>query len=96
MVVTFPKLNESEDIRACVDACERNTDGSSIQPYLTCYLLFFATREMYRITEGLQREQASLIKQLDLLRYVEATRWSAFTALARYTLPCMLHNVCTA
>uniref|UniRef100_A0A8C5ADE2 EF-hand domain-containing protein n=1 Tax=Gadus morhua TaxID=8049 RepID=A0A8C5ADE2_GADMO len=25
--------------------------------------------EMYRITEGLQREQASLIKQLDLLRY---------------------------
>lgn len=26
-------------------------------------------REVYRLTEGLQRERASLLKQLDLLRY---------------------------
>lgn len=28
-----------------------------------------ASREMYRVTEGLQREKQSLMKQLDLLRY---------------------------
>lgn len=31
-----------------------------------CASLF---REMYRVTEGLQREKQSLMKQLDLLRY---------------------------
>lgn len=31
-----------------------------------CVSLF---REMYRVTEGLQREKQSLMKQLDLLRY---------------------------
>lgn len=30
------------------------------------YVFFF--REMYRVTEGLQREKQSLMKQLDLLR----------------------------
>ncbi|XP_061524111.1 EF-hand calcium-binding domain-containing protein 4B isoform X3 [Phycodurus eques] len=29
--------------------------------------------EMYRVTEGLQREKQSLMKQLDLLRYIETT-----------------------
>ena len=31
-------------------------------------VMFDASREMYRITEGLQREKQSLMKQLDLLR----------------------------
>lgn len=33
--------------------------------FLSCF------REMYRVTEGLQREKQSLMKQLDLLRYEE-------------------------
>lgn len=33
------------------------------------WLITFEHREIYRLTEGLQRERASLLKQLDLLRY---------------------------
>lgn len=32
-------------------------------------------REMYRVTEGLQREKQSLMKQLDLLRYNKNIPW---------------------
>lgn len=33
------------------------------------HIIFLFYREMYRITEGLQREKQSLMKQLDLLRW---------------------------
>lgn len=51
------------DTELCRDVAffARNaTDGLSF----VCVL-----REMYRVTEGLQREKQSLMKQLDLLRY---------------------------
>lgn len=37
--------------------------------YFDRHILFYF-REMYRVTEGLQREKQSLMKQLDLLKYV--------------------------
>lgn len=33
------------------------------------HVFVFHLREIYRLTEGLQRERESLLKQLDLLRY---------------------------
>lgn len=39
------------------------TPAKSLSAILSC------SREMYRVTEGLQREKQSLMKQLDLLRY---------------------------
>lgn len=35
------------------------------------FIILLHFREMYRVTEGLQREKQSLMKQLDLLRYNE-------------------------
>lgn len=39
------------------------------------FTILFHFREMYRVTEGLQREKQSLMKQLDLLRYNENISW---------------------
>lgn len=52
------------------------TPAKSLSAILSC------SREMYRVTEGLQREKQSLMKQLDLLRYEKNVKlaglWSGF------------------